>query len=166
MNMEWKLFYDNKSINEESFRFARNLLKNKRIVIADDNGGTLKWLKFTLEDYGVKVFTFKHGKETIEFVYKEHNRGKPVDILILDIHMNKIGGLEIARANQRLANSSSVIFLTGCGVDSREFQQASEISTLLQKPVGMQQIMFALLQAVVKDVNIAYGDYIQNVNAA
>ena len=160
----WKLFQQNKKmIDETGFRFAKLSLAGKKIVIADDNGGTLKWLKYTLEEYHAIVYTFKHGQETIDFLKNEHKNGSPVDGLILDIHMNKVGGLEIAKFNVTSPKPSFAMFLTGCREDSEEFKQASQLSTVLQKPVDIEKILSVLMQGLLGNFEASYEEYKQNI---
>jgi len=163
--MVWKLFCKENVINESSFYFAKHILTGKRVVIADDNGGTLKWLKFTLQDYNVEVATFKHGKETIEFLVQEQSGSNPIDILLLDIHMNKIGGLEIARYNAQIKNPAKVIFLTGCAEDSMEYLEAKQSAIVIQKPASMDYILGLLIKCFVGDIDVSYEEYIKDASS-
>ena len=163
----WKLFSQKKGvvddIDESGFRFAKLVLAGKKIVIADDNGGTLKWLRFTLEEYHATVHTFKHGQETIDFL-AEAQAGQPVDALILDLHMNRVGGLEIAKFNTSLAKPAFVMFLTGCSQDSEEYKRAEVFSTVLQKPVDIERILSTLMRGFLENFDAKYEEY-QNESA-
>jgi CheY-like chemotaxis protein len=163
----WKLFqHDKRELDDMGFRFARRVLAGKKIVIADDHGSTLKWLKYTLEAYFAEVFVFKHGQETIDFLQKANNDNVPADALILDIHMNSIGGLEIARFNSTMAHPAFAMFLTGCREDSEEYKKAETMSVVLQKPVDMEKILQVLLHGLVSDFDLEYEAYAEEQKKA
>lgn len=158
----WKLFQQKKGtisdVDEAGFRFAKMILSGKRVVIADDNGGTLKWLRFTLEEYHAAVYTFKHGKETIDFI-EASQKEQPIDALILDLHMNRVGGLEIAKFNASLPRPACVMFLTGCNQDSDEYKEAESLAVVLQKPVDIEKILSVLMRGFVNNFDDRYEEY-------
>jgi DNA-binding NtrC family response regulator len=141
----WKLFNKENVIDNKAYNFAQKVMKGKTVVIADDNGGIIKWLKFSLEDYGALVDIFEHGKETIDFVTQKVTSGKSVDILILDLIMNEIGGIEIAQRVKAVTPSSIIIFITGCSKESEEWREASKNGIIIQKPVGIESILSAVI---------------------
>lgn len=129
-------------MTEEEFQAAKAILTGKTIVIADDNGGILTWLKLSLQDYGAIVNTFKHGQEAIDFISETRRQ---VDVLVLDLIMNHIGGIEIAKANRRLPHPAFILFLTGCSPDKPQYNAAEELGLVVQKPVGVFRVIQEIL---------------------
>ncbi len=160
--MAWKLFTPEKLLNERAFEFAKVVLKDKTVVVADDNGGILTWLKFTLEDYEVRVFVFKHGRETLDFLKQERDAGRTVDVLILDLIMNEIGGLEIALFSKKVMPNATVLFLTGCNEESREFGDAAKIATVVSKPVGIEKMLDIIMRELRQDLDGEYARFVEN----
>lgn len=149
----WRLFGQNNAIDLDGYRFACKHLKDKQIVIADDNGGILKWLQFSLEDYGAIVHVFEHGQEAIDFVSVKQKAGSAIDVLLLDLIMNEVGGIEIAKHCHKIAPEALAVFITGCSKDSTEWAEAIQLGTVLQKPVGIENVLKVILDNVVKKNN-------------
>ncbi|MCK9419598.1 MAG: response regulator [Nitrospirae bacterium] len=67
-------------------------MKQKKILIADDNEGIREALCIILEDQGHTLWTAKDGAEALSKV-----REFSPDILILDVMMPKISGYDVCR---------------------------------------------------------------------
>ncbi len=135
----WRLINDGE-IDNAGAEVASKILQGKIVIIADDHHSTLTWLKLSLEDYGAQVFTFEHGKEAIDCLNELRAKGTQADVLILDLIMNEIGGLEIARfCYQEL--QGKILFLTGCSWTSVEVEQAQELGKVIQKPIGLEAVI-------------------------
>jgi len=63
-----------------------------RILIVDDDPPTVKWTSFLLRDEGYEVITADNGRAALEMV----ERYSP-DLIILDVMMPQIDGLEVCR---------------------------------------------------------------------
>jgi DNA-binding NarL/FixJ family response regulator len=94
-----------------------------RIVIADDHAVVLKGLEslLTLEPDLSVVATCNSGVKTLEAV--RHHRP---DIVLLDLSMPGLGGLEILRTLKGEGQASRVILLTA-SIDEQEALQAMEL---------------------------------------
>ena len=148
---KWRLFDKENVIDEKCYSTAKKIMKGKVIVIADDNGGILKWLKFSLEDYGAIIHTFEHGNDTVDFVQNSAKNNQHVNILMLDLIMNEIGGIEIAKRSKEANPQALILFITGCSKDSEEWLEASKLGIVIQKPVGIEDI----LATVIENLNLA-----------
>lgn len=142
----WRLFDDGNTINDIGYNLAKKIMKNKVIVIADDNGGILKWLKFSFEDYGAIIHIFEHGKDAIDFMQTNSQNGTIVDILILDLIMNEVGGIEIANKSKEIMPKAMILFITGCSEESEEWIEASELGMVVSKPVGIEKIIGTIIK--------------------
>ncbi len=82
-------------------------MERKRILICDDEEGVRESLKLILEkDYEIALAT--NGEEAINYINE-----KPVDLLILDIKMPKVSGLEVLRDIKSQKPDINVIIATG-----------------------------------------------------
>ena len=77
---------------ESHYSLNENLLKGKKILFADDDEYNLLLAKTILQNWNVDYQLATDGEEAIQKL----NQNK-FDIVLLDIHMPKISGLEVAR---------------------------------------------------------------------
>ena len=64
----------------------------KRILVADDEMSIRLLYSEELREEGYEVFTASNGREALEVVEKE-----PLDLIILDIKMPEMNGIEVLR---------------------------------------------------------------------
>jgi len=85
------------------------MLKNKRILIVEDETLMLKTLVNTLNNYGFSTLEAQDGKQGLELALKE----KP-DLILLDIIMPKMNGLAMLKELRKEAwgREVPIIFLT------------------------------------------------------
>lgn len=72
----------------------------KKIMVVDNHPSTVETIKEVLSNEGYKVLTAYGGKECLDKIKK-----KPVDLILLDIMMPHIDGIEVC---SKLANDSSL----------------------------------------------------------
>ena len=78
------------------------------ILVTDDNIGTLKTLSTGLEDIGYRVTTAASGREALVLISRQ-----PFNIVIVDIKLPDISGLEILETVKELNPEAAVIMITG-----------------------------------------------------
>lgn len=80
---------------------------NKKILIVEDDKDFLWILKQSFMSAGFVVFTAGDGEEGLAVAKKE----KP-DLILLDIIMPKMDGIEMAKKLQEAKSSAQIVFLT------------------------------------------------------
>jgi len=80
---------------------------NKKVLIVEDEPGSFMPLEAVFSDAGFDVVLAKDGQEGLDVVKKENP-----DLIILDILMPKINGIEMAKKLKELGISIPAIFLT------------------------------------------------------
>ena len=80
----------------------------KKILICEDEKDVYEFLKSLLLKSGFDVHIATDGKESV-------NKAKEIkpDLLLLDIRMPKINGLEVAKMIREFNREVKIIFLTG-----------------------------------------------------
>ena len=86
----------------------------KRILLVDDEEELLKAMKIRLASWGYDVITATSGKEAIRLTKKEIP-----EVIILDIMMPEIDGIETLRRIRRFNKKIPVIMLTAYGDEDR-----------------------------------------------
>jgi signal transduction histidine kinase len=106
------------------------------ILVTDDNAATLKTLSAGLEDIGYKVTTAVNGQRALELINKQ-----PFNILIADIKLPDISGLEILEMTKELNPETAVIMITGHASIETAVEAINEGAyAYILKPVAMSEL--------------------------
>jgi len=113
-----------------------------KILIVDDNPAIADTLADILEVKGFTVHAAATGAEALQ-ILKE----APVDILLTDVKMPGMNGLELYRETRKLYPRLITIFMTAYSADELIQQGMAEgVKTILDKPLDMD-FLVALLSA-------------------
>jgi two-component system, LytTR family, response regulator AlgR len=119
-----------------------------KVFIADDEEPARERLKTLLGDIAAEVPTrvvgeARHGVEAVE-----HAAASGAQLVLLDIQMPGMGGLEVARHLARLEQPPRIVFVTA---HDRHAVEAFELNALdyLLKPVRAERLVAALRKAAV-----------------
>jgi two-component system, OmpR family, response regulator ChvI len=111
--------------------------KIKRIFVVDDESDTCLTLTTVLEDNGFVVHAFNDS-----FLALENFRKDLYDVLILDIKMQKMNGLELYKEIKKIDNKVKICFLTagdyGSFIDV--FSDLKE-NQFIQKPIANEELI-------------------------
>ncbi|MDH5752825.1 MAG: sigma-54 dependent transcriptional regulator [Deltaproteobacteria bacterium] len=95
------------TFKEESL-IPEGLNRAPRILIIDDDEDICKLLRFQLKRAGCEVETAHGGEEALRLLKK----GKPVDIVLLDLQMPGMGGQETLRGISKTGKVGATIIMT------------------------------------------------------
>ncbi len=73
------------------------VLENRRILLVDDTQVNLHCIEKTLSYWGVNCDSFLSATEAFEHLEQEYQKGAAYDLAILDLNMQRIDGIELAR---------------------------------------------------------------------
>jgi two-component system, LytTR family, response regulator AlgR len=118
-----------------------------RIFIADDEAPARARLKELLADIGGELATTVVGESASGMEVIERLPGSAAQVLLLDIQMPGMGGIELARHLCALERAPAVIFVTA---HDRHAVEAFELNALdyLMKPVRAERLAAALKKAL------------------
>jgi two-component system, NtrC family, sensor kinase len=117
--------------------------KKTKILVVDDEESLRTLLSISLSHKGFEVFTAEDGKKGIEIFRQESP-----SIVITDIKMPGIDGLELLRQIRRLDPDTRVIVITGHGdMESAIESLKLEASDFISKPVKEAALMVAIKRA-------------------
>lgn len=83
---------------------------NRSILIIDDEENIRTFLAMAFEEDGYEVRTTEYGREGIELLTLHH-----IDIVLLDLNLEDINGIEVLREIKQLEIQSEVIIITAFG---------------------------------------------------
>lgn len=82
----------------------RRSLHGAHVLVVDDNETNRTILFHQLSNWGLLVETVEGGKAALEALRSAHDRGAGFDVLILDLHMPEMDGIQLAKAIQAEAD--------------------------------------------------------------
>jgi DNA-binding NtrC family response regulator len=115
----------------------------KRILIVDDEPHMVETLADILEDQGCAVSLASNGRRALRHVEEQ-----PVDLVLMDVVMPEMNGLETFRAMKRLSPDTAVVMMTGHKVDHLVQEAVNEGSMVLQKPIDPATLVGLILTAL------------------
>ena len=114
------------------------------LIVVDDEESTRNSLADILRGEGYSVFTFASGEDALAFLLKEI-----VDLVILDIEMPGMDGLEVLRMVSKQAPDTMVILLTAFGsMESAVEALRQRAFDYLVKPVSPERVLDSTRQAL------------------
>ncbi len=133
-------------------------LKQKKILIADDEPDILEIISYNLNTEGYQIFTAKDGNEAIEKAKEVHP-----DLIILDIMMPYKSGVDVCRVlrSQVVFEDTLFIFLTALNDDTTQIKSL-EIGAddYITKPVS-PKVLISRVNAIFRRVHKEDGKMIQ-----
>jgi CheY-like chemotaxis protein len=113
-----------------------NGIDNAKLLIVDDNEGVRHLVSRWLERAGFTVQEAKDGAEAVEMVRKD-----PPDIILADIRMPKIDGIELARIIKNEYPQMKIILMTAYSSPQTIAQARREgVDDYLEKPFTKDQV--------------------------
>ncbi|MBF0260367.1 MAG: response regulator [Magnetococcales bacterium] len=120
-------------------------LRGKRLLVVDDLADNIELIREILTRRGIQVIEARDGREAVERV-KNANPG-PFDLVLMDVQMPVMDGLEAARLLAPLPDSPPIIAMTA-SVLSEDVQACQEAGMRdhLAKPVMVEELLKKLLR--------------------
>jgi len=119
-------------------------MNDLRLLFVDDEDELVSALVERLEIRGVDAVGVTSGDQALQQLREEH-----FDVVVMDVKMPGIGGLEVLRTISRRHPDVKVILLTGHGsTEDSEIGRRLGAVAYLQKPVELEDLMTTIRQAV------------------
>ena len=124
-------------------------MKNKRILVIDDNEAIRKSFTLALEDADYSVDTAESGQKGIELA-----KLTKYDLIFLDLKMPGMNGVDTLRELRKMDPKVPVFILTAFYKEFfgqlKELEEDGIEYEILNKPIGSDQIVF-LTKSVLQD---------------
>jgi DNA-binding response OmpR family regulator len=112
-----------------------------RVLLVDDDPDFTNVLRRRLVRRGLAVRTARDGGEAFSMIEVE-----PFDVVVLDVGLPDVDGMQLLRAIKRCSRSIEVIVLTGGHTGTLESIRAGAFD-LFTKPVGADVLADRIIQA-------------------
>ena len=108
-----------------------------RILLAEDDADMRRFLTRALKNAGYDVVAFDNGKSAYERLREE-----PFTLLLSDIVMPEMDGIELARRATELDPDLKVMFITGfAAVALNPDSEAPKGASVLSKPFHLRELV-------------------------
>ena len=110
---------------------------HKKILLAEDDNDMRRFLAKALENAGFEVSSYDNGLSAYQRLREE-----PFEMLLTDIVMPEMDGIELARRASELDPDIKIMFITGfAAVALNADSQAPKHAKVLSKPVHLRDLV-------------------------
>jgi two-component system, cell cycle response regulator CpdR len=108
-----------------------------KILLAEDDNDMRRFLVKALENAGFEVSSYDNGLSAYQRLREE-----PFELLLTDIVMPEMDGIELARRASELDPDIKIMFITGfAAVALNSDSKAPKNSKVLSKPVHLRELV-------------------------
>ncbi len=120
------------------------MLNGSRVLVADDEANARRILEILLRKLGCEVFSAADGKAALDIV-----RESPVDLLITDLNMPGMSGLELLTALRSNGHTFPVIVVTAYGtVENAVAAMKLGAFDFIIRPLDVEQVEIVIRRAL------------------
>ena len=130
------------------YRYQTKIIKMTKILVVDDEQDLCEILRFNLQSEGYEVATTNSAEEAL--VLLEAAPAGEIDLILLDVMMDRMSGYEMAQLLRQQGNNTPIIFLTARDAhDDQLAGFASGADDYVTKPFAFDTVL-ARIRAVLK----------------
>ena len=107
-----------------------------RILLAEDDADMRQFLTRALKGAGYEVVSFDNGKSAYERLREE-----PFSLLLSDIVMPEMDGIELAQKCAEIAPETKVMFITGFAAVTLRASREAPQAKVLSKPFHLRDLV-------------------------
>ena len=117
-------------------------MDKKHILVVDDEQNMRNTLEFILEAANYKVTKAGNGRKALQKILQAKNCGSPVDLIITDIMMPDMSGLELIDELNRQNINLPILVITGYGNNKlRDKLLSRGCNEYLDKPIDDEKLL-------------------------
>ncbi len=117
-----------------------------RILLAEDGQAMREYLARALERSGYDVVSVDRGTEAAPLLEREH-----FDLLLTDIVMPEMDGIELARHCSKVSPRTEVMFITGFSGVALRAGQSMPQAKVLSKPFHLKDLVLEVERLFTKE---------------
>lgn len=113
-----------------------------KILIVDDDQGTLNAIKAGLISFGYKVLMAKDGPQALKIIEATNKTVEPVELMVTDLKMPGMNGMDLIRLAQRETPGLKTILMTAYGDNEvRKEAKTLDICEYIEKPFRPESLL-------------------------
>jgi PAS domain S-box-containing protein len=121
--------------------------RGQRILVVDDEPAVRQILGEALTGAGYQVEEAANGQQALELYQARSQAGQPFDLVVLDLSMPVMDGLECLRRLTELDDACRVVLATG-QADGHLAQKAAKARAILHKPFDLAALLDLLARCL------------------
>ena len=126
-----------------------------RVLLAEDNVINRMFLSLMLKDAGHHTIEVENGRDAVNKVREAFESGEPLDLILMDIQMPEMNGMEAAQRIRRLAGPAAmtpIIAITAFAMeeDKERFLRAG-MQAYVTKPVDFDELVESIMEVTESD---------------
>lgn len=130
-----------------SLNFSSLDLKDKTIIIVEDDVPSLRYYETLLQSSGADVKKFRTGKDFVDFI---NDKEAKVDLVIMDFLIPLINGIDCTRIFRKTRKSVPVLMITAYSSEqSKSDAYIAGCNEYILKPVYPENV-YSLLEKYLK----------------
>jgi two-component system cell cycle response regulator CpdR len=110
-----------------------------RILLAEDDTAMRTYLHRALENAGYEVVAVDRGTAALPWLEQEH-----FDLLLSDIVMPEMDGIELAQRCAEISPDTKVIFITGFAAVALKGSRETPHAKILSKPFHLKDLVLEI----------------------
>jgi len=118
------------------------------VLVVDDNDTNRRILEETLSNWRLKVVAVDCGRDCLPALERAHNARNPIEIVLLDVHMPKMDGFDVAeaiRANNALSETKIIMLTSGGQHGDAARCRKIGVNAYLTKPVKQSDLLDSIM---------------------
>jgi signal transduction histidine kinase/CheY-like chemotaxis protein len=117
-------------------------LRDLRALIVDDHETNRRILQKQISSWGMRDGMAEDGAEALEMLRAAAESGEAYDLVVLDMQMPGMDGIQLARAISAdpAISSTRLVLLTSIGINVNEEARRAGVEVVLSKPVRQSQL--------------------------
>ncbi len=132
-------------------------INDLKVLVIDDDPVACEHAKLILEDFGIAADTVLNGWDAIEMIKLNHARHEDYNLLLVDLRMPELDGIEVTRRiRDIIGDESAIIILTAYSWEEvTEEATKAGVDRFMSKPLFASAVMDEFKQALEqKQINL------------
>jgi len=126
-------------------------LKNKKIVIVEDDMPSIRYYETLLKSSGADVIIFRNGKEFVDYISQGNEK---IDLVFMDFLIPLINGIECLRIFRKERMNVPVLMLTAYSSEqSKTEAYLAGCNEYILKPIYPEKIFFLIEKYLRTELN-------------
>ena len=120
------------------------------VLVIDDDAVACEHAKLVLDEIGIAADTALSGKEALEMVQLRHARREAYNLILVDLKMPEMDGVEVAqRIREIIGHESAIIILTAYSwSDAADEAVLAGVDSFMSKPLFASNVLYEFKQAI------------------